>query len=472
MAIGRAKGLSRGWWAAARVYRDPRVLSLLFLGFSSGLPFGVLAEPLSAWLVDANVSKTEIGLFALVSIPYSLKFLWAPLVDRLRLPLLTAHFGRRRGWALLAQALLLVSIVVMGGSDPATNLGATAAFALAVAFASASQDIVIDAYRVEILERHQLAAGAATTVFGWRLGQVGAGAVGLILADILPWPLVFTLIAAMVGVGMATILLNPEPRLSIGGEADEVEARAEAFLERRPHLPRAPAAALAWIYAAAVFPIVEFIRRRHWLAILLFIALYKFGDAVLAVMKVPFFLEIGFSKTDIAEVVKLFGVVAVIAGGMVGGILLARIGILRGLLVCGVLMAASNLVFIVQAHVGANHWMLALTIAVENTTTGMGTAAFVAYLSSLCNLAYTATQYALLTSLMALSRTVLSSGAGWLADRMSWPDFFIVTTLAAVPGLLLLLWMIRAFPPEAAVRPTSDAAGDGKALSETRPNPD
>ena len=212
---------------------------------------------------------------------------------------------------------------------------------------------------------------------------------------------------------------------------------------------------LAWIYAAAVQPIVEFLGRRHWLAILAFIALYKFGDAVLAVMKVPFFLEIGFSKTEIAEVVKLFGVVAVIAGGLLGGVLLARVGILRGLLVCGVLMAASNLVFVVQAWAGADVRMLAVTIAVENITTGMGTTAFVAYLSSLCNLAYTATQYALLTSLMALSRTVLSSGAGWLADRMTWPDFFIATTVAALPGLLLLLWMIRTFPP----KPADDAAG-------------
>ncbi|MBL8658371.1 MAG: AmpG family muropeptide MFS transporter [Rhodospirillales bacterium] len=423
------------------------MLSLLFLGFSSGLPFGVLAEPLSAWLTDADVSKTQIGLFALVSIPYSLKFLWAPLVDRLPLPWLTARLGRRRGWALLAQVVLLAAIVMMGGTDPAADLARTAAFALAVAFASATQDIVIDAYRVEILEDRQLAAGAAMTVFGWRLGQVGAGALGLILADILPWPLVFTLVATMVGVGMATVLLNPEPRPAAAGEADALEARAEAFLARRPHLPRAWAAALAWTYAAAAGPIMEYVRRRHWLMILLFIALYKFGDAVLAVMKVPFFLEVGFSKTEIAEVVKLFGVAAVIAGGLIGGILLARIGILRGLLVCGVLMAASNLLFIVQAWVGPDLRMLAVTIAVENITTGMGTAAFVAYLSSLCNLAYTATQYALLTSLMALSRTVLSSGAGWLADRMTWPEFFVASTLAALPGLLLLVWMIRAFPP-------------------------
>ena len=218
-----AKDLANGWWTAAAVYRDRRVLSLLFLGFSSGLPFGVLAEPLSAWLVSANVSKTEIGLFALVSIPYSLKFLWAPFVDRLTLPLLTARLGRRRSWALLAQTVLLASIVAMGGTDPAANLAATALLAVIVAFASASQDIVIDAYRVEILEERQLAAGAATTVFGWRLGQVGAGALGLILADILPWPVVFTLVAALIGIGMLTILVNPEPRVVVSEEADAVE---------------------------------------------------------------------------------------------------------------------------------------------------------------------------------------------------------------------------------------------------------
>lgn len=449
MALAKTAGRARDWWAAAGVYRDRRILSLLFLGFSSGLPFGILAEPLSAWLTESDVSKTQIGLFALVSVPYSLKFLWAPVVDRMNLPLLTRWFGRRRSWTLLAQATLLLAIVAMGSSDPSTNIAATAGLAFAVAFASASQDIVVDAYRVEILETRQLAAGAATTVFGWRIGQVGAGALGLVLADVLPWPVVFAIMAAAVGVGIIAVLINPERNVAAGGEADETERRAEAFLESRRHLPRRLAAALAWIYAAAIYPIIEFVRRDHWLAIVAFIMLYKFGDAVLAVMKVPFFLEIGFTKTEIAEVVKLFGVVATIGGGLLGGVILARIGMLPGLLVCGLAMAASNLVFVAQAYVGPDPWMLALTIAVENITTGMGTTAFVAYLSSLCNLAYTATQYALMTSLMALSRTVLSSGAGWLADTMTWPAFFMTTTLAATPGLLLLIWMMRTFPPRA-----------------------
>lgn len=440
----------RSWGQSSRIYLDRRVQSMLFLGFSSGLPFGVLAEPLSSWLFDAGVSKSGIGLFALVSLPYSLKFLWAPLMDRLPLPVMTRLFGRRRGWALLTQVFLLLAIVGMGLSDPAQNLLAIGLFAVAVATASASQDIVIDAYRVEILDDSRLAAGAATAVFGWRLGQVGGAAAGLVFADIFPWPVVFLGMAGLVLVGIIAILLNPEPAEISTTESEEMEARAEEFLERKQHLPRRLAETLAWLYGAVICPFIEFMSRNGWLAVLLFIMLYKFGDAVLAVMKIPFFLEIGFTKTEIAGVAKVFGFNAIIAGGFLGGLVLARMGIMRGLVVCGVLMAASNLVFIAQAWAGHDLGMLTVTIAVENITTGMGTTAFVAYLSSLCNVAYTATQYALLTSLMAFSRTVMSSGAGWLADHMDWISFFMLTTLAAVPGLVLLLWMIRRYPPERA----------------------
>jgi len=438
----------KNWREAARVYSDRRVLSMLFLGFSSGLPFGVLAEPLSAWLADSGVSKTGIGLFALVSLPYSVKFLWAPLMDRLPLPLLTRLLGRRRGWVLLTQVVLLAAIFALSTSDPAFDIWWTALFALAVAFASASQDIVVDAYRVESLTAEKLAAGAATAVFGWRVGQVGGAAAGLILADVFSWGLVFAGMGALTVVGMIAILINPEPDVSGTLEAEENERLAEDFLEKKQHLPHRLALILAWLYVAAVRPFAEFMGRRGWLAVLLFIMLYKFGDAVLAVMKVPFFLETGFSKTEIAAVAKVFGFNAIIAGGFLGGLVLARFGIMRGLVVCGVLMAASNLVFVVQAWMGHDVAMLAVTIAAENITTGMGTTAFVAYLSSLCNVAYTATQYALLTSLMAFSRTVLSSGSGWMADQMSWIAFFVLTTAAALPGLALLLWMIRRYPPE------------------------
>ncbi|MCW9033093.1 MAG: AmpG family muropeptide MFS transporter [Rhodospirillales bacterium] len=443
----------KNWWDAAIVYRDRRVLAMIFLGFSSGLPFGVLADPLTAWLAESGVTKTAIGLFALVSLPYSLKFIWAPLMDRLPLPLLTTVFGRRRGWVLLTQVMLLGAILGMGLSNPAENLYWTALFAVMVAFSSASQDIVVDAYRVEILAEEKLAAGAATVVFGWRLGQVGSGAAGLFVADLLPWPMVFTILAALVLVGLAAILLNPEPAVPKSDEAERMEAEVEAILESRQHLPPRLAHTIAWFYSAVVGPFAEFMNRRGWLAVLAFILLYKFGDAVLGVMKTPFFLEIGFSKTEIAAVTKLFGFNAIIAGGILGGIVLARLGIMRGLLVCGVLMGASNLIFVFQALAGHDLWVLTLTIAIENITTGMGTTAFVAYLSSLCNVAYTATQYALLTSLMGFSRTIMSSGSGWLADQVEWVTFFLITTAAAVPGLLLLVWMIKAYPPEPKAEP-------------------
>lgn len=416
------------WADALRVYADRRVLSLLFLGFSSGLPFGVLAEPLAARLVEAGLSKTAIGLFALVSLPYSLKFLWAPLMDHAPLPVLSRLLGRRRAWMIAAQALLFAAIIALGVPDPKSEPWLLAWLALLVAFASASQDIVIDAYRVECLDDRRQAAGAATAVFGWRVGQFGAAAGGLVLADLVPWEAAFLVMGGAVAVGLVAALVNPEPNVSPPPRGDSLGQV---------------------LYQAAVAPLADFAKREGWVAILAFILLYKFGDQVLAVMKMPFFLgTIGFTKTEIAEVVKLFGVAATLAGGFLGGILLVRVGMMRGLFICGVLMAASNLLFVVQALVGRDLGMLAVTIAVENITTGMGTAAFVAYLSSLCNVAYTATQYALLTSLMAFSRTAMSSGAGWLADRMDWVSFFIVSTLAAIPGLILLAWMIRRWPPK------------------------
>lgn len=441
LRLGRPAGWAAGggWRETLAVYRDRRVLLLTLLGFASGLPFGVLAEPLSAWLTEAGRAKTEIGLFALVSLPYSLKVLWAPFVDRLPLPGLTRRFGRRRGWALATQMLLIAALASMGLASPAENLLLPAVLATLAATASASQDVVLDAYRVEVLEERQLAAGAATMVFGWRLGQVGAAASGLVLADLLPWSAVLPILAAGIGVGVIAILIAPEPQ-AVTGRGEGNAGIADARPARR-HVRL-----LAWLFEAAIRPLTDFFSRPGWLPVLLFILLYKFGDAILSVMKIPFFLEIGFTKTEIAEVVKLFGVVAIIGGGFIGGAVMARLGMMKGLLVCGVLMAASNLVFVLQAWAGADVTMLAITIATENITTGMGTTAFVAYLSGLCNVAYTATQYALLTSLMALSRTALSSGAGWLAERMSWPDFFIVTTLAALPGLMLLVWMMHRYP--------------------------
>ena len=417
----------QSWLAAVRVYTDRRVIAILFLGFSSGMPLLLTFSTLSIWLAEEGISKTTIGLFALVGMPYSLKFIWAPLIDRLHLPLLTRWLGRRRGWAILTQVALMIGITGLGGNDPANGAWAMAAWALFVTFASASQDVVIDAYRVEILEERQFGAGAAMIVAGYRLGMLASGAGALYLAEAVSWFWVYVAMAGLMAVGMLAILLNPEPGR---GETDSTAA------DGRTH-------PIKWLRDAVVEPFAEFLHRGGWLPILLFVVFYKFGDSLAGIMANPFYVEIGFSKAEIASVSKIFGLGATLVGGFLGGMLVMRRGIMQSLLWCGLLQMLSNLMFAVQAMVGHDISMLAVTIAVENVAGGMGTAAFVAYLSSLCNIAYTATQYALLSSLMALARTALSAPGGAVAESTSWVSFFLITTIAALPGLALLWWLIR-----------------------------
>lgn len=419
-----------GWLAAARVYLEPRVLLVMALGFSSGLPLLLTLSTLSVWLAEEGVSKTAIGLFALVGTPYTFKFLWAPLIDRARAPILSRALGRRRGWAALTQLALAAAILALGATDPSIDPFATALAAVVVAFLSASQDVVLDALRIELLEERQQGAGAAVYVMGYRLGMLAAGAGALFLAEALPWFWVHAAMAALMAVGLIATLLSPEP-------ADVPTPPRRRFD--------------AWLYEAVVAPFADFLRRPGWLAILAFVALYKFGDSLAGVMANPFYLEMGFSKAEIAGVSKIFGLWATLIGGALGGLAVARFGILRSLFVCGLLQMFSNLLFAAQALVGHDLAMLTVVIAVENVAGGMGTAAFVAYLSSLCNVAYTATQYALLSSFMSFARTTLSSSGGALAEALGWVWFFGLTTLAAAPGLVLLLWLgARGFRPKEA----------------------
>ena len=431
------------WLAAAAVYRNPRVIAILFLGFSSGLPLALTGQTLSLWLKDEGLSLTAIGLFAAVGTPYALKFLWAPLMDKARIPGLTHLLGRRRSWLIVTQFSLIAATLALGFSGPAVNLGVTAMLAVAVAFASASQDIVVDAYRVEILEEHQFAAGAAAIVFGYRVGMLVSGAGALYLASAFVWPLVYAAMAVLLLVGVATVLLNPEPTLRETPESIVRESEVRAWLAERPRLSGSLGAAVAWLYIAVVCPFAEFMARPAWVAILLFVIFYKFGDSLAGVMTFPFLDDIGFTKIDIANVAKVFGFAATLAGLALGGALMAGLGLYRSLWVCGILQLVSNLMFAVQAMVGADITLLALTIGLENLAGGMGTAVFVAYLSSLCNVAYTATQYALLSSFMVVARTWLSSSGGALAEWLDWIGFFLLTTGAAVPGLMLLWWLGR-----------------------------
>ena len=425
---------ARGWRAALAVYNDRRQLFILLMGFASGLPLLLTSSTLAYWLKSLGQDNTSIGLFVLVGVPYGFKFLWAPVLDHVRVPWLSARLGRRRAWALVIQAALVVAILVLGATDPLIQPWATAAVALTIAFLSASQDIVIDAYRIEVLERHEQGAGAGTTQIGYRVGLLVASAGAIALCDFVPWSGVFAALAGLIVLSMVVVLLAPRPSAESALEARNVDAAA-------------------WLKEAVVAPFVDFLKRPAWLAILAFVLLYKFGDAIGGVMANPFYVELGFSGVEIASVTKVFGMLATIAGGIAGGLLVARFGIFPALLAGGVLQAVTNLLFAAQAAIGHDIAFLALAIGVDNFSGGLGSAAFVAYLSSLCNVAFTGTQYALLTSFMAFGRTVLSSGGGWLADQMDWVLFFVLTTGLAVPGLLLLFWLMR--QPRLAAREAS-----------------
>ncbi|MCZ6721782.1 MAG: MFS transporter [Proteobacteria bacterium] len=431
------------WFKALSVYKDRRFLTILFLGFSSGLPLLLTFSTLSLWMRQVGVDLTTIGIFALVGIPYAFKFVWSPIIDGTSIPVLGRLLGRRRGWALAIQIALVGAILLVGSSDPLARPFLTALAAFFVAFLAASQDIVIDAYRIEILKDREQGPGAAAIQVGYRLAMLVAGGGAAIIADHYGWVAAYYVMAALVSVGMVTVLLSREPGR---GETAEPTPRPKAGGRER---------FLAWFEAHVVAPFTDFMARSHWPLILVFIVLYKFGDAVAGVMANPFYIDMGFSLTEIGVISKGFGLVMTLSGVALGGLVVARYGILNGLLICGVLQMFSNLMYSLQATVGDSVSMLMATIAIENLSGGMGSTAFVAYISSLCGFGLAATQYALFSSLAAVGRTVLSSAAGWVADNMDWVTFFVISTFAALPGLLILLWLIRK------TRAAPEVAGSG-----------
>jgi PAT family beta-lactamase induction signal transducer AmpG len=414
----------------ASIYWEKRLIIVFLMGFASGLPFLLSGATLSIWLTEAGVSLTAIGLFALVGTPYNMKYLWAPFMDRVAIPVMSKLLGRRRAWMILIQLGLMASIVALGLSSPRISPETTAFLALAVAFFSASQDIVIDAYRIEILDEDQQGAGAAMTQAGYRFGLLASGAGALYLASNVNWSLVYGIMAALLLVGLVTALCAPIP---IGDHTITTSPKPKA----------------EWLRKSIVAPFTEFFQRnsiRIAVFVLAFILLYKFGDAFAGVMANPFYIKIGFSKIEIANVSKIFGVFAMFLGVFIGGVVVKQLGILKSLLFCGILQMLSNLMFAAQAALGANVGFLFLTIGIENFSGGMGSSAFVAYLSILCNTAYTGTQYALFTSFMAFGRTWLSAMSGWVADRTDWVTFFVLSTFVALPGLLMLLGMMKRLP--------------------------
>ncbi len=414
-----AAAVKPSWRDTLAAVFSGRMLFALLMGFASGLPLLLTGSVLQAWLKRSGIDLTSIGLFALVGLPYTLKFLWAPLFDRYLPPLL----GRRRGWLLAMQALLAAALFALSFAHPAPDsLLVVSAAALAVAFFSASQDIVVDAYRRESLADVELGFGSAMYVNGYRVGLLAAGAGGLILAGSYSYETMYCVMAAVMAACIVVTLAAPEPPLPAGRPATLMDA---VFLPFRDY----------------------FTREGAWLA-LAFILLYKLGDTMASAMTTPFYLDRGYSEAEIGTVVKLFGFWATIAGGTLGGIWILRIGMRRALWLFGLGQMVSTLGFVVLAGVTPTAAALATVVALENFTAGLGTAAFVGFMASLTDRRFTATQYALLSSLMGVPRVFASAPTGWFAESLGWPGFFLMCTLIAIPGLMLLRWIARLAEPK------------------------
>lgn len=411
----------KNWLRTIALYKEPRILSILLLGFSSGLPFLLTLATLHVRLSEVGVNKTTIGLFVFVTLPYTFKFLWAPVIDSWRLPFFCYFFGKRKGWMLITQLSLMLSLILLGISDPSQNIWMIAGAATLVAFCSATQDSVIEAYRVESLDIKKTGIGAGASVFGYRLGMWVSGAGALYLASHFSWLTTYIFMSFCVVIGIIATLLSPEPKYSKFSE--------KTLSYKTLH---------AKFGTLVLAPIKTFIKREDWGIIVLFILFYKFPDTILNVMSVPFLLEIGFTKLEIANVAKFFGIGAMMCGGLIGGVFLTRKPLIETLFICSFLQIFSCLMFMMQAYIGHNVLMLFATIGIENLACGIGTAAFITYLSSLCRLPHTATHYALLSSFGSFARVIFSSIGGWLADRLNWNEFYVLSAILCIPLIILL----------------------------------
>jgi len=437
-AAAESKPGKPGWREAFAVYLKPRVLIVLFLGFSAGLPLALSGSTLRLWMRQSSIDLETIGLFALVGTPYTIKFLWAPVVDALDVPLLSRWLGRRRGWLVFSQIIMIGAIVLLGLCDPAKVAWQILfAAALFVATAAATQDILIDAYRIESLPEGEQAAGMASYVAAYRIGTLVSTAGMLFLVTGFremqfdlgsAWMLGYFAMSAVAVIGVATAIIGREP-----------ERSAAAAAEHAAHVNDNP---FTRVLTATIGAFRDFFTREMALAALLFVILFKFTDAFAGVMTESFVLDLGFSLAEYAVVIKGVGLAATLAGGFAGGFVARAYPLATSLWIGGVLQAVANVTFSIQALVGHDTTMLAVAIVTENFTSGIGTVIYVAYLSSLCrNPLHTATQYALLTALSAFGRTYLSAGAGYVAAASGWFWFFIICVLVAVPSLLLLAWL-------------------------------
>ena len=407
-------------------FLHPRVLAMLFLGFAAGLPLLLVFSTLTAWLADVGVYRGTVGMLAWVSLTYSLKFLWAPAVDGIRLPVLHRLLGRRRSWMLLAQAGIITGLILLSTTDPLENVLFVALFALLASFSSATQDIAIDAWRIEAVEVDRQAAMAASYQYGYRIGMLVSGAGALFLADAYDWGLTYRAMAACMGVGVVAVLLIAEP------EHREIARRRQSASE--------------WIHSHIVEPFRDIFRRYKLfaLAILAFVAVFRISDYLMGSMAMPFYLDMGYTKSEIAAVAKLYGTLATLAGILVGGLMVGRFGLKGPLIASAILLALTNLAFAALATAGeTNLWLLAGVITGDNFSVGLSGTAFIAFLSALTSRKYTATQYALLSSLMALPGKFMAGWSGFLSLEVGWVNFYVLVCLAGVPAIGLAIYLGR-----------------------------
>jgi PAT family beta-lactamase induction signal transducer AmpG len=435
------------WW---RIYQHPKVAAQLFLAFSAGLPFLLVFSTLSAWLKQAQVDLSTIGMLSWVGLAYTLKFFWAPVVDRVRLPWLTARFGRRRSWMLLAQAGIAGGLALLAFHRPEDGLAAFVWLPLLIAFSSATQDIAIDAWRIESVPAEMQGAMAAAYQLGYRVALTVAGAGALWIAADASWGAAYLAMAALVGVGVVTTLVIDEPQPKVSQDTLAREQRVVDWVARKAHWPQGLRDAGAWFVGSVVCPFVDFFTRfgaRTAVLILLFAGSYRLTDFTMGVMANPFYLSMGYSLKEIAAVVKGFGIFTQLFGAIVGGIVVARLGSMRSLLTGIVLVIATNLAFLTLAFAAKPGLIpLAVVIGADNIAMGVAGTALVAYLSGLTNPAYTATQYALFSSFYALPGKLLMGGSGFVVEAFGWPVFFVYTSALGIPALLLLALLMRRPP--------------------------
>ena len=418
---------------------EKKLLIFLPVGFFAGLPLLLTSATLGTWLADVGITMTTVGLFALVSVPYSLKFLWAPLLDTPIFGIFSKKLGLRRSWIIVMEIFICITILLMAFTNPINNTLYIAILAFTLAVFAASHDVAIDAWRIELHKKSQLGLGAAMYVTGYRLSLLVAGAGSLVIADIYSWKVAYIILASLFPIGILLVTFCNIKETTIK-ENKKYSSYKSILIDR------------------VIVPFLDFMKKNNWALILVFIALFKWGDALLGILSQPFMLQIGFSKSEIAAVSKLYGLVATLLGLFIGGIIISRLGIIKSLLISGVLQLLSNLVFISLAIKGSSIPLLIVTITIENLSGGIGTAAFIAYLSSLCNVNFSAFQYALLSSFMSFSRTWGAAPAGWVLETLNWskyfkffgiekvnnPEwvgFFIITTIFAIPSLILIYYI-------------------------------